>query len=585
MFNPADVNQMQRLQTALEDSRKRMAPHIETARQAWELYVGHKYGERIASRRKRRFVNLLAHAVDIYADRLTSSPPLVTVQPVPWSPNSRRLALAARKLEAVVNAQLRHEQVDRALALALVNALFGIGAIQVGLRANGETEYGGERVMKTGPYIAPILMEDLVIDMTARSIDQRAYVGHRYQRWLDEVQNDPSLDRQAVRNLEPSELFGTDPTTGNSRLSTLTAPGGHGREGCYADIVELWDVFLPREQLLLTLSADFARVLKTTPWTGPKRGPVKTLSLRRVPGNAMPRGPANDWCDMDQLFNDLFRKQAEQARRFKLLPVVQQGDEADAERFLKAADGMAVTAENPQAVVEQRFGGPDQNLLGFSTIVMEWFSKYAGNIDIMGGLSSQSDTLGQDQILNANAGKTVESISRELLAFAKDVLTDYARYCWEDPLESYPADLHVPGYGMLQTRLEPHERTADFFDLMLDVEPFSMQSQTPAARLAGMQQYLSQTVMPFLPYAQQQGYSLDFQELFRQQARLMGQPELERLVVQNGEPLDAATATVSSPASTAGKPNGQYTRTNVSAGGGTDTVAQAMQHMQPAGNR
>lgn len=576
-FDPSHAPDMERLKKALQYSRGQFVPYLNRAKEAWELYVGPYGTDATLDTPRPRYWNLLAHAVDIFADRLVAQPPRVSIRPDPWSGVSRRLLPAAMKHEGVVNTALKKLRVETANRMAVMNALFGIGATKVGLREEGVTELLGEQIQLTGPYVQSVLMEDLVIDMMARDADQRGYIGNRYQMYLDEAREFSAFHARARSALQEASQAAASLASEAERLNTLGVQPSE--EGSYLPLVELWDVFLPREQLLLTLSHDFDLLLRVIEWTGPEQGPIHTLEFRPVPGNALARGVGLDWCLSDQLFNKNFRKLARQANRLKHVALVDQGEESDGERIRKANDGDMIAASRPDVAKEMRFGGPDAGLAGFNDKLGALFSKYAGNLDVLGGLSVASGTATQDSILNANASRLMESLGQPVLKHAKGICTDVARYLWDDPVRTYPAEINIPGYGLRQVELTPEERTAEFFDLMLDVEPYSMGSQTPAAQLTALNGLLT-LITPLLPTLQQQGLALDFQELLRIQSRLNGQPEWLRLFSQQGQPLDAETAR---PAEAPSRPPlGKYERISRSASSETAGETEALKAMSQA---
>ena len=65
-----------------------------------------------------------------------------------------------------------------------------------------------------------------------------------------------------------------------------------------------------------------------------------------------------------------------------------------------ANDGEVILVNDANSLKEMRFGGPDQANLAFAIHAKATHSEIAGNLQTLGGLSPQADTLGQEQLLN-----------------------------------------------------------------------------------------------------------------------------------------------------------------------------------------
>ena len=105
--------------------------------------------------------------------------------------------------------------------------------------------------------------------------------------------------------------------------------------------VELMDVWLPREQLVVTMvTGKNLPPLSVMEWNGPENGPFHTLSLcTDVPDQIIPVSPAMNLKGMNDIINGLLRKQRRQAQRQKDIPFYQAGSEEDARRLGRASDG------------------------------------------------------------------------------------------------------------------------------------------------------------------------------------------------------------------------------------------------------
>ena len=83
------------------------------------------------------------------------------------------------------------------------------------------------------------------------------------------------------------------------------------------DVVDLIDVYLPKERLVCTwpvygkFEIMSTRPLAVLPWDGPETGPYRFLSLIDVPDNIMPTSPAQSLYTLFYLYNFLMRRIAD----------------------------------------------------------------------------------------------------------------------------------------------------------------------------------------------------------------------------------------------------------------------------------
>ena len=167
--------------------------------------------------------------------------------------------------------------------------------------------------------------------------------------------------------------------------------------------------------------------------------------------------------------------------------------------------------------------------------------------------------------------------------FVKRVLTDWGFYLWQDPLEAYPATLQPPGMEPMMTELTAQERNdTAYYDMMLEIEPYSMQFKSPGERLATLNQIVSGVVLPSLPLMQQQGMGLDMGALLSLYSEYADMPELTDILTYQGKPQQEGAPPSEGP----GKPSVTH-RTNerVSRPGATRQGAeQVMVNQMLGGN-
>lgn len=527
-FNPDDPNQLQSLGEALEASRKNLAPFRKVFTQAIEQTVGVFYSENGAE--KPIPLNLMELAANIYQRQLFAKPPQVSV-----FTRDMRIRPAGVKLESVVNRRLLDPDIQDSFNSVILCAIFGIGLMKVGVKRDDQDfEYDGFMIPGAEPYLEPILLDDWVQDMSARHPSEFHYLGNRYRLPLEDVLDNPRYDQKAKDHVQASEMLGKN-ETGEGRVSQIQGP--YKPEGEFGKATELWDICLPRERLVVTLTSDYKHVLEIVEVQGRPMGPFYWLGFEDVPGNTMPLSPGMLWQGLHRTVNGLMRKLERQAERQKTVSVCRGPDSEDAERLRTASDGSTVGVNDPNSLTEKMFGGIDQKNFAFMLQCKDLFSWQVGNLDVLGGLGAGSDTLGQDKILNENASQRIAGMQERVRLFTKAVLSAFAYHIWSDPYQSYEAEVQVEGYGPIPSVLTPEDRSHDFYRHELIIEPYSMIYQTPSARISIIHNLLDR-LAPLLPMMQEQGLQINIQQLIALYAKYQNIPELVDLITTGSTPID-----------------------------------------------
>ena len=119
--------------------------------------------------------------------------------------------------------------------------------------------------------------------------------------------------------------------------------------------------------------------------------------------------------------------------------------------------------------------------------------------------------------------------------FAQGVMHDLAYYLWTDPLIELPLVKRVAGTSIeIPVTFSAEDREGDFLDYNIQIEPFSMQDQSPGQRLQTITQVFSQFIAPFAPMMQAQGIQINFQGLLRTVAKYTNMTELDDLLTFYG---------------------------------------------------
>lgn len=520
-----DSQKASRLLEAVDYSRRRMQPFREQRLAAVRAYVGSNYGEMGASEKVP--LNLMQMAVNIYRRQVAARAPQAVV--IPRDP---RLAATADDFELALNWLIKEIDLEASISQWVIDAMFSVGVMKVGISPGKQWEIEGYNHDAGIPFADVVDFDDFVFDMNAKRWDLCQYVGNRYTLPYEAASDMKLFDEE----LTPTTLTDYN-EQGDERVSILQTGGSWNPQRGYMDLVELWDLWLPFDNLLVTVQCvdnsgiASGKIVRVVDWDGPETGPFHILSFGDVPGNIMPLPPAQAMLDLHDAANRVFRKIVRQADRQKTLTVVSNGAEEDARRIINANDGDTIRADNPQATREARYGGPDAASIAFLLQLKDLFVYLGGNLDALGGLGRQANTVGQESLISRSANMLIADMQDRTTTSVRKVIESLADYLWHDPT-SAPKVLKKIGDTGLTIPIEFSQdlREGDLLDYMVEIAPYSMQSRTPTERMATLSQLMTNFVIPLAPQLQQRGIGIDMDQFMQIMSKYSNLPEMERIL-------------------------------------------------------
>lgn len=535
-FNPLDPRHMLRLRSALSASINAMQPFRNHWMFAKRQYAGRHYGPAEDGSQENVPVNLIELFVNIYTQQLASNTPQALVVT-----EQEQLRPLAFDHQLSVNQLLNEIDLQSSLETWVVEALFSLGILKVGISEDAKAL--GLRRNRNQPYAEPVLLDDYIVDMRARDDGQKSFEGNRYRVPLEWARDNQAFDRRERQRLRRTSTRYEDTDDNGDRAEDLSLGSGMQHDDELEDMVELIDVFLPRQGLLMTISAQHAEApLRVIEWEGPECGPYHTLGFNRVPGNLMPLSPMAALLDLHEMTNQAWRKLAQQADRMKSVNFYKLGADEDASRVLETGDGGSVGVSDVENLVkEYRYGGPDNALLGFASTANREFSRHAGNLDVLGGLASQAGTLGQEELLKASSSGRVNYMQNKMVRATAGVIRSLAFWDWHDPFRVRHLTRVLPGLSIRDAfEVTPEmRREHDFFEFNFRIEPHSLQFQGPGQRLSVLTSTLERLVWPVLPVLAQQGVAPNFFKLYDYVAQYANLPEFRDVLAITG-PVQSA---------------------------------------------
>lgn len=528
-FDPESPKDLARLRSAMTRSRTQLQPFREKRLAAVRQFVGFNYSDDGAADRVP--INLLELLITTYARQLVPNDPQAGV-----TTRNRQLKPMAKTFELRVNDELKHMDFGESLRRVVIDSLFSVGIMKVGIAVGDPVEIDGEQVYAQTVYADPVDLDDWVHDMSARTFSEARFCGNRYRMPLEEIRDNPMFDSK-VRKLVAPSTEQTVNETGDPRIYQVSR-STYGAGGEDADIQqqgELWDVWCPEANAVVTIWSDGyhpllgedMKPLRVVEWTGPDCGPYHMLAMMDVPGQVMPLSPVANTLDLHELANQLYRKVARQAERQKTILAYRSGTEKDADRVRNAEDGEAVKMDSPDKAKELRFGGVDNNNFAFLLQLREQFSYFAGNLDAIAGLGPQADTLGQDRLIAASASKRLSEMGDRTIRFTRKVLRSIGYWLWSDPVGEKTLVKRVKGTDIeIPVEWKPGLRRGNYLDYEIEVAPYSFVEASPQAKANFLIQYLQQVALPLAGQMEQQGVGINLQALNETISQYYNLPEL-----------------------------------------------------------
>lgn len=551
------------LKNAIEPARKQLEPFRQELADALKAYTGPHYGKNSTEDRP---INMLQLSVESLLQQLSSRAPQVLC-----NTHKPELRSSAIELELAMNQALKKMKFEQEHRLWVLSAIFLVGIMEVGLDIVDTPEIDDEPLPITDVFCETIMFDDFVFDMTASKWDRRqvGFWGHKYRMSLAEAKNDPSFDKEARQELKGMEKPGSDETASVSKPN-----GNSGTSDSFNEMCEIWQIFVPQENEVVTFSVDGGdKPLKTVKWHGPKHGPYHMIGFNPVLNNIMPLSPVANWIDLDDLENKLYTKLGRQASRQKTIGICDQSAVKDGQNIIKTSDGDVIAVGNPNAFKEASFGGVNQQTLGFALNVKSMADWVMGNLSQQAGLGASADTLGQERMIKQAGSVRIGSMSGVVLTATEGVLRDIAFYLHNHPMLEMDLTLDITGMDMKLPIKWPHRnngygeevdvRKGDYEQYDISVEPYSMVSVSPGERAQLLRDIWSRDVLPAI----QLGIQPDVHAYIAQLAKYLDLPELTAIVPMSQEsmnPQERFSGGGSVPQ--AGKPNGQYRRVSQSNG-------------------
>lgn len=581
---PLTAEFIKRLHDQIAMAEKELETFRAQNKERQALYSGHGYGTN--EEETDTPLNVYNLALRIYQRRLISGDPRVNVRS-----RSPKASPAAYELSLACEQLFREINLKDTLKEVVHQGLESVGILKVAVTPRGMHEAKGFLHDAEQPFCDPVLLENFAFDTNAKRWEEIDWCGDRYRLPLDDLLNNPIWDQEAVATMDTKESRQDEDlrqSPGEESVQRMGVQDSVFRDDL-RQYVTVWDIWLPREKLLITIADGKGLPLRSVPWEGPENGPYHLLRFDPVPGNIMPVSPGGHLESLAKLLNRAIRKLGNQLDRQKtnptITPVAQNA--GDDKTIVDCIDGDPIVIHDPKNVGEIRSGGIDQQSYAFTQGLISLFSWLGGNLDSLGGLASNAETASQQEMELVGANSLMDELADKFTGFLQRVTTDLAWYIYSDPTATRRLVKRLEGTDLeIPVEWGPERRSRPFFLFEFEVDSFSVHNRTPAQRLRMIMDLIpraAQIAQAKMLFAQV-GDELDTEAMWRLITRYTGLTELSEVIRSSGEPITAKPMDRMPSANASGMPH-EYIRRNVSSGGPTQGPGQqAMEMMLASGN-
>ncbi len=503
--------------------------------------AGNRYNRAVE---KTTYLNLVSLYTNIISRALIAANPRICLTTF-----NRQAMPIVNALESWANEEIQRMDLATTIRRGVVDSLFGLCIAKVGIASPEESALVNNGINVGSPFAQIVDLNDYVFDIHAHDLREASWQGHRYRAPLDVVHSNTRLNKKRL-DLKAT-AYNDYNFAGDAKITQLgmswAGPGGDEFE----DMVDMWEIYVPRHQCIYTFSDEGLSGAATEPlgeqeWIGPSTGPYRHLAMNLLPGNPFPKGPIQDVMDLDILANKIYRKLAWSAENQKEI-LLAMGNTEVIDRIQKTPHGGATWVDRPEQVSVQTYGNINQGLFSMLKETIGRFSWLAGNLETIGGLAPQAGTLGQEELLAKQSNAQVSRMQDLTVSFVSDVFSDILWWHYHHPTKVMRTKYEQPGSPEYFVTRELHpwngvgqmRRNIPWEDLQMRVDPFSIQHQTPQQRAMTIQGLVTSVFMPMAQIAQQQGIAFNFQEFLSIMAKYTDQPDLTRILsIQDPPPAE-----------------------------------------------
>src|SRR3990167_4063932 len=397
-----------------------------------DLYDGSSaYFKAPVNKNGKTILTLIWQFVSTYTHHLAAQNPRTLVA----TRHMEKLPFTYQYREALNNLACEID-LGNSLHAAVLDSMFGFGIFKTYSRDAGEVLLHNDQKVDPGtPYFERLSHDEVVWDNAAKSLRKMEYIQHSYEVPREALNDDERVDQKVLAKMRDGSLRRRE--DGEDRASDLS---GDEERVSYREMVTLREVWLPFEGKACVYPEDYTLgKLWEIEHDDPANGPYDFLYYDDVPDNVMPLAPAMQLKAAADSINSIWRTLVGQARRTKSILGYKGGAVEDAEKFAKTRDGGTAKINDPNGFFILNMEGPDARLHNLAMQMEQEFKSAAGNLDVLAGLGPQSETLGQDRMIESTVSKRMSKMQGRVLEFTRRIFQKLGKLLWDDGWKVIPA--------------------------------------------------------------------------------------------------------------------------------------------------
>jgi len=515
----AKTNFVQRLHNKISNWNKKTENVRNVRMRMLEHYANGYYAG--GRRSIKQPLNLIDRGVQIIAPFLVTNNPRPIIKARYGLSNNRIRAFAITMELALAHLFQEIRLAQKTLRPVVIDSLFGMGITKTGVMTKERVEIEGDSYDVGQPYCDRVDFNDYVGDISARSWEEINLEGNHYRLPYAFVAESGMFKHYDSLKPKESTKDDTDP-------KIIEAYGDILEEDELYKTVELIDVYLPQENIIITIpkEGNGNKIMRTVEYDGPEGGPYDKLFYKYFPNSIIPIPPVYVWMDINKIANEIAAKMAYNCQREKTIAVYDRNDDNDAVTLKDAQHGDWVGLDNPDAVKDVTFGGYNPQSMEFLQYLEHQYAISYSNLYGIGGRGSQAQTLGQEQMLQYNATRSLDDMIDQFHNFVRSIVRKFAWYVWTDPMIQLPMVRRVHGLD-LTVEFSEETKEGDFLDYTFDIDIYSMSRVNPEMQYQKLLQLVQTVVLPLAPLAMQQGSMPDVTTLTKEFAKYLGVNNVE----------------------------------------------------------
>lgn len=428
-------------------------------------------------------------------------------------------------LELATNHLLREMDFRMTLRKCVIDSIFAAGFLKTGIATSDRIiSIDGVDINLGQPFAERVDPDDMILDPNARDWDEQAFVANRFT-----VNKEDAIAQGIDPDLIMRSSSRFDNPRGLREASALTGAASHTTEQLF-EKVDMVDVWIPSEQKVFTMvwrpTHASNQFVKVSEHVGTEKGPYHMLGYTFVPDNILPVPPASIWYDLHIMANRIARKIARQADRMRRVLLYDGEAVDDAEVIRDSMDGETIRVNNVEGVKSVDYGGTTEDAYTYMDWIKRQFSEQAGSLDQLSGQGVNAPTLGQSEILEANANVRLADLQNMVAQFTSKAANDLKFFLHTDPLIELPLIRRANGQDE-QVLYTPEMRQGTFLQYMATVVPYSMNRQDPNVRARRLLEFASTAVPAAAQAAQMLGPAFKIDKYLQTIAREIGLDDVD----------------------------------------------------------